>query len=124
MTEWCERIKQMNKDLKNNENSTDISQGSDSTTNSADTNANASANNNEVISVNMNNVGVSIITPPGVTKLIIEEGCSLGIKHFYLQPGTYDSDTDEYINMKKNDSGFDLNIVKSCVLIDLGFNEI
>lgn len=65
--------------------------------------------------------GVSIITPPGVTKLILQEGISLGIKHFYLQPGTYDSETDDFL---KEESNLHLNIVKSCVLVELGFDDI
>ena len=65
------------------------------------------------------NVGVSIVTPPGVTKMILEEGISLGIKHFYLQPGTYDSETDDFIIEKKKTE--DINIVKNCVLVQIGF---
>lgn len=68
------------------------------------------------------NVGVSIITPPGVTKLILEEGFSLGIKHFYLQPGTYDSETDDFISESKKN--LDINIVKNCVLVELGFTDV
>ena len=67
----------------------------------------------------MHDVGVSIITPPGVTKLILEEGYRLGIRNFFLQPGTYDSITDEYILAMDSSC----NIVKSCVLVDLGFSE-
>ena len=71
-----------------------------------------------------NNVtaGVSIITPPGVTKMILEEGLSLGIKHFYLQPGTYDDITLEFIESQRVVYEFD--IVKSCVLVELGFDDV
>lgn len=86
--------------------------------------SNVNGDAEDITSKNIKNIGVSIITSPGVTKLIIEEGLALGIEHFYLQPGTYDSETDDYINTKKADFGSDINIVKSCVLIDLGFNEI
>ena len=64
-------------------------------------------------------VGVSIITPPGVTKLILQEGKELGIKHFLLQPGTYDAITDEFIKTEMSSA----NIVKSCVMVELGFSE-
>ena len=66
-------------------------------------------------------VGISIITPPGVTKIILEEGISLGIKHFYLQPGTYDDITLEFIKSQKVIHDFE--IVKSCVLVELGFDD-
>ena len=71
-----------------------------------------------------NNVtaGVSIITPPGVTKMILEEGLLLGIKHFYLQPGTYDDTTLEFIESQRGEYEFD--IIKSCLLVELGFNDV
>lgn len=62
-------------------------------------------------------VGVSIVTPPGVTRLILEEGYKLGIRHFFLQPGTIDRDGADYIR----DFMPDANVIKSCVLVDLGF---
>ena len=55
--------------------------------------------------------------------MILEEGISLGIKHFYLQPGTYDDSTDEYIATMKLNNSDNINIVKSCVLIELGFSD-
>ena len=102
LTEWCQKLSATGNNLTSNINE----DAHDASKNKIKT------------------IGVSIITSPGVTKLIIEEGLSLGIKHFYLQPGTYDSETDDYILSKKKDFGSDLNIVKSCVLIDLGFNDI
>jgi|AntAceMinimDraft_1070359.scaffolds.fasta_scaffold74848_2 hypothetical protein len=67
---------------------------------------------------NLDNVGVSIITPPGVTSLILREGYDAGCRHFYLQPGTYDADTEDTIS-----SLVDANFVKGCVLVDLGFSD-
>lgn len=79
---------------------------------------------NDLASKNQNlKTGVSIITPPGVTKLILQEGISLGIKNFYLQPGTYDNETDDFLKEQKQ-SNVDLNIVKSCVLVELGFDDV
>ncbi|KAM3065470.1 hypothetical protein ACMFMG_011641 [Clarireedia jacksonii] len=40
--------------------------------------------------------GVSIITPPKVTKKVLEEAKSLGIKSVWLQPGTFDDETLEF----------------------------
>lgn len=66
----------------------------------------------------MSKVGVSIITPPGVTALILKEAYALGVRQFLLQPGTYDSETDKTIATLEN-----VNVFKSCVLVDLGFSE-
>ena len=66
-------------------------------------------------------VGVSIVTPPGATKLVLEEGVSQGYRNFFLQPGTYDEAVDSYINETKGKVS-DLNVIKSCVLVDLGFS--
>lgn len=63
-------------------------------------------------------LGVSIVTPPGVSKLVIEEGYLLGIRWFFLQPGTYDKITDEWL---RSDAVPDVNIVKGCVLVELGW---
>lgn len=62
-------------------------------------------------------VGVSIITPPGVTRMILEEGHRLGMRQFFLQPGTYDETVDAYIR----DCMPDCNVVKGCVLVDHNF---
>lgn len=39
---------------------------------------------------------VSIITPPSVTKKVLEEAESLGIQAVWLQPGTYDDEVLKY----------------------------
>ena len=62
-------------------------------------------------------LGVSIVTPPGVTKLIIEEGYLLGIRWFFLQPGTHDKITDDWL---RSEAVPDVNIVKGCVMVELG----
>lgn len=66
-----------------------------------------------------NKIGVSIITPPGVTKLILEEGLALGYRNYFLQPGTVDESVDETITENKDKATF----IKSCVLVQLGFND-
>jgi predicted CoA-binding protein len=42
--------------------------------------------------VRVADVGVSIITPPAVTRAVLEEGLTLGYRNFFLQPGTVDED--------------------------------
>ena len=54
-----------------------------------------------------------------MTKSILEEAFDQGYKHVLLQPGTYDEDVDE---MLKDEKWQDMNIVKGCILIELGFD--
>lgn len=66
--------------------------------------------------------GVSIITPPAVTREVIEEGYNLGFRWFFLQPGTADRNVKEYCERLKNtDSSFKL--IEDCVLVQLGFSD-
>lgn len=67
--------------------------------------------------VTASELGVSIVTPPGVTQLILQEGYQLGIRHFFLQPGTYDKITEELIRNELVDA----SIVKGCVMVELGW---
>ena len=46
---------------------------------------------------NIGEIGCSIVTPPGVTRQILEEGYTAGVRNFYLQPGTYDESVNKYI---------------------------
>mmetsp|Transcript_32652 Transcript_32652/g.55040 ORF Transcript_32652/g.55040 Transcript_32652/m.55040 type:complete len:166 (+) Transcript_32652:79-576(+) len=80
----------------------------------------SSATANSIISTK--DVGVSIITPPGVTKMILEEGVSLGYRNFFLQPGTADDLVQEYIQQLQRQSE-DIAIIQGCVLVELGFDE-
>ena len=67
----------------------------------------------------MSEVGVSIITPPGVTRMILEEGYQVGVRNFFLQPGTYDRSVDAFIRESMSEA----NVVKGCVIVDLGFED-
>ena len=67
----------------------------------------------------MEEVGVSIITPPAVSQSVLEEGYKLGVRNFFLQPGTYNEQVDEYIHKEMNSA----LIVKGCVLVELGFSD-
>ena len=64
-------------------------------------------------------IGVSIITPPGVTKLILEEGYRLGIREFLVQPGTIDRETIDFIDSNM----FGARVIKGCVLVELGVHH-
>ena len=77
--------------------------------------------NNNKDNIKTSNVGISIITPPGVTKLILEEGIHLGYQYFYLQPGTYDQETKNYIDLMIIEK--QINIIQGCVLVDLNFSH-
>ncbi len=73
--------------------------------------------------VRASDIGVSIVTPPVVTKQVLEEGLQLGYRHFMLQPGTVDNLVEEFIKAKcKEDSTID--IIHSCVLREIAhFSE-
>lgn len=73
--------------------------------------------------VDMAQVGVSIITPPGVTAMILQEGVSLGCRHFYLQPGTADATVRELIE-SEDFVQKGVKVIQGCVLVDLGFSDI
>lgn len=64
-------------------------------------------------------IGISIITPPGVTAMILREGYSLGARNFFLQPGTYDEEVDRIIRLEVHEAV----CIKGCVLVDLGFQD-
>ena len=66
----------------------------------------------------MSDIGVSIITPPGATCAVIQEGYDLGCRNFFLQPGTYDNAVDDSCSALK-----EANIIKSCVLVDLDCHD-
>ena len=75
------------------------------------------------IGVDMSRVGVSIITPPGATALILQEGVAVGCRHFYLQPGTADEDVRQLIASEEFKKA-GVKAILGCVLVDLGFNDI
>ena len=69
----------------------------------------------------INKIGVSIITPPGVTKTIIDDGLQLGYRNFFLQPGTVDKVLNNYIENDIKTKHSDVNIIQGCVLVDLRY---
>lgn len=64
-------------------------------------------------------IGVSIVTPPAATRLVLEEGLQLGYTHFFLQPGTCDDAVQDYI-LEAKKANQNLNIIQSCLLVELG----
>lgn len=67
-------------------------------------------------------VGVSMVTPPGVTRMILEEGIALGYTHFYLQTGTHDASVRAYIDHIRADN-LHVVFIQDCVLIDFGYRH-
>ncbi|CAI2163129.1 14765_t:CDS:2 [Funneliformis geosporum] len=64
--------------------------------------------------LNHTDISVSVITPPKITKTILEEANKLGIKKVWLQPGAEDTECQEYANQV----GIDLICGGPCVLVD------
>ncbi|RYH08075.1 CoA-binding protein [archaeon] len=62
-------------------------------------------------------VGVSIITPPAVTKSIMQEGLALGYKYYFLQPGTADASVQELIDSWHREKK--AHVIQDCVLVQL-----
>lgn len=63
--------------------------------------------------------GVSIITPPEITELIIEQAGQLGIKHIWLQPG---AESDAAIQRAES---WGMNLISGgpCILVSLRYHE-
>ena len=69
--------------------------------------------------ISLEQIGVSIITPPVVTRQVLEEGFRLGFKYFYLQPGTFDDTVDTFVSTIMKDA----SVIKGCVLVDHDFEH-
>lgn len=85
--------------------------------------------------LNVNQIGVSICTPPKITLSILKEAYSLGLKEYLLQPGTIDDDCMHFIdNTMLKDTTTDkdaispntqyMNVITSCVLQELHCTDI
>ena len=62
-------------------------------------------------------IGVSIITPQVVTTSILQEGYALGIRNFFLQPGTIEDSVLRPLLLEMPEA----NVIRGCVLVELGF---
>ncbi|CAB4403951.1 unnamed protein product [Rhizophagus irregularis] len=72
------------------------------------------SNNRLVTPINPNERLIEVITPPKITKTILEEAKKLGIKKVWLQPGAEDIECQDYANQ----AGIDLLSGGPCVLVD------
>jgi predicted CoA-binding protein len=63
--------------------------------------------------------GISIITPPKVTELVVEEAARLGIRHVWMQPG---AESPRAIR-RAEELGLSVIADGSCLLVVLGFDE-
>ncbi len=66
----------------------------------------------------MSSVGVSIVTSPPVTYEVLMEGRNLGVKFFFLQPGTATTPDVKDAIAKLRAEG--IVVIESCVLVELG----
>ena len=63
--------------------------------------------------------GVSIITPPAVTELVVEDAARAGVKHIWMQPGA----ESEAAVARAEELGISLIAGGPCLLVALGFRE-
>ena len=63
--------------------------------------------------------GVSVITPPHITELVIAEAIELSIQHIWLQPG---AESDAAIRMAE-EAGMSVIAGGPCILVVLGFRN-
>eukprot|EP01039_Chlorochromonas_danica_P010223 gene10223-11315_t len=68
-------------------------------------------------------IGVSVVTPPAVTQGVVEEGLSLGYKHFFFQPGTLNEQVSAFLQAAKKDGKVETVIDDSCVLVELNIED-
>lgn len=63
--------------------------------------------------------GVSIVTPPGVTAAVVEQGLALGIRNYWMQPGA------EHDGAIERASAAGANVIARgpCILVVLGYRE-
>jgi predicted CoA-binding protein len=63
--------------------------------------------------------GVSIITPPKVTREIVKQAADLGIEHLWMQPGA------EYDGVVEDAETLGVNVIAgdACALVTMGYRE-
>ncbi len=64
--------------------------------------------------------GLSIITPPPVTEIIVEEAAKLGIRRLWMQPGA----ESPAALARADELGLDVVAGGPCLLVALGFRDI
>jgi len=63
--------------------------------------------------------GISIVTPPAVTKKVVEQALALGIKNIWMQPGAEDPDA----VAAAEQAGANVIAGGPCVLVALRYHE-
>jgi len=63
--------------------------------------------------------GISVITPPHVTELVVEQAGKLGIKNIWMQPG---SESDVALS-RAEEMGMNVIAGGPCALVVLGYRE-
>jgi predicted CoA-binding protein len=63
--------------------------------------------------------GVSVITPPKISKQVVEEAAQLGIQHVWMQPGAEFDDAVEFGAQR----GVHVIAGDACVLVVMGYHE-
>lgn len=58
---------------------------------------------------------LSIVTPPPVTRSVVQEAIAMGVKHLWMQPGAEDSQSSEWAR----DAGLNVIDDGSCILVAL-----
>ncbi|MCU0661130.1 MAG: CoA-binding protein [Myxococcota bacterium] len=64
-------------------------------------------------------IGLSIVTPPAVTREVVEQALSRGIRHLWMQPG---AENEEVIALAQQQGAIVLH-GGPCVLVALGYRE-
>lgn len=63
--------------------------------------------------------GISVITPPKITELVIAEAIELGIRNIWLQPG---AESKAALRIAERAGGINLIAGGPCILVVLGFS--
>lgn len=63
--------------------------------------------------------GVSLVTPPKISRQVVGEALELGVRNFWMQPGAED---DEAIEMAEK-AGANVIAKGPCMLVTLGFRD-
>jgi predicted CoA-binding protein len=63
--------------------------------------------------------GVSIITPPTITRQVVQQAAALGIRHLWMQPGAEDATAVDWARQQ----GLEVIAGDACLLVVLGYHE-
>mmetsp|Transcript_13584 Transcript_13584/g.13161 ORF Transcript_13584/g.13161 Transcript_13584/m.13161 type:complete len:185 (-) Transcript_13584:247-801(-) len=66
----------------------------------------------------VSSIGMNIITPPSVTLPMIRQGYNLGMRNFFCQPGTVDTQVEDFIKL------IDAVVIQDCVMVQLNEDHV